>query len=234
VSTSPWRAALRLPRLTYANVAATAALALAAGGGALAIADGTTVINACVKNPDTTSPGKIRIVDAGVACTATETALNWNQEGPPGPAGSPDTPQQVLDKIVQVDGDGSGLDASFLDGINSTGFLRSNGKAVDADKLDGINSTGFLKRAALSNGTIGLSAIAANTCKDVVFGIGAIKVGDVGILNVAPGDALPARLTMNALDVPADGQLNVRICNGTNTASVADSDIKVRWAFIRP
>lgn len=43
-------------------------------------------------------------------------------EGPPGPPGSPDTPQQVLDKIKQVDGSGSGLDADLLDGASSGTF----------------------------------------------------------------------------------------------------------------
>ncbi len=45
-------------------------------------------------------------------------------EGPPGPAGSPDTPQQVLDKILQVDGSGSGLDADRVDGVEADQLLR--------------------------------------------------------------------------------------------------------------
>ena len=36
-------------------------------------------------------------------------------------------------------------DSNLLDGLDSTGFLRSNGKAVDSDKLDGVDSTGFLR-----------------------------------------------------------------------------------------
>src|SRR3954453_4820800 len=116
----PPGASLHLPRLTYANVIATAALGLAVGGGALAIADNSTDINACVRKPDVTHAGAVRIVDAGTVCTAGEHLLTWNQQGiqgEPGPAGSPDTPEQVLEKISQVDGQGSGLDSSFLDGI---------------------------------------------------------------------------------------------------------------------
>jgi hypothetical protein len=230
------------PRLTYANVIATSALVLAAGGGAFALADSPAEISACVRKADVTSPGKPRIVPAGTVCTSSETLLVWNQEGvpgavgptgPTGPQGSPDTPQQVLDKITQVDGDGSGLDASFLDGINSTGFLRTTGKAADADRLDNLNSTAFAKRGASGTGTIGLSAIGANKCADVVFGISAIKVGDAVVVNIASGDALPARLTMTVLDVPVDAKVNVRICNPTTTASVADGDIKVRWYAFR-
>src|SRR4051794_36593526 len=216
---------LRKLRPTYANVAATLALVIAIGGGAIAVASGPDV-SACVKKSTTAQPGAIRIVSQGTACLASEDPLSW--------PGSADTPQDVLDKVVQVDGQGSGLDSSFLDGIDSTGFLRNNGKAVDADLLDGINSSAFVRRGTASGGTIGLSSIAANTCKDVVFGIGSLKVGDIMVLNVAPGDSLPARLQMQPLDVPADGTLNVRICNGTNTASVADSDIKLRWYALRP
>ena len=51
-------------------------------------------------------------------------------EGPQGPAGgngSPDTPAQVLGKLVGVDGQGSGLDADSFDGLNSNQFLRKDG-----------------------------------------------------------------------------------------------------------
>src|SRR3954468_2511227 len=147
-------------------------------------------VNACVS-----STYVVRIRPAG-PCAAGETPATWSVTGPkgdqglPGKDGSPDTPQQVLDKIVQVDGQGSGLDSSFLDGIDSTGFLRSNGKAVDADKLDGLNSTAFVKRGTASGGVIGLSSIAANKCSDVQLGLGSLKVGDIVTLNVAPGDSL--------------------------------------------
>src|SRR3954468_429520 len=200
----------------------------------LASADiaGNTV-NACIGK--TSFVGRIRPT---VDCDpATETQVQWNVTGPqglPGKDGSPDTPQQVLDKIVQVDGQGSGLDSSFLDGIDSTGFLRTTGKAADADKLDGLNSSVFAKRGPSGTGTIGLSAIAANSCRDVVFGISGLQTTDSIVLNVLSGDSLPARLTMMPLDVPTAGQLNVRICNGTSTASLADSDIKIRWTSMRP
>ncbi|MGK0357828.1 MAG: cytoskeletal protein CcmA (bactofilin family) [Bradymonadia bacterium] len=47
-------------------------------------------------------------------------------QGPAGGDGSPDTPPQVLAKVVQVDGPGSGLSADTLDGHNSDAFLRRN------------------------------------------------------------------------------------------------------------
>jgi hypothetical protein len=50
------------------------------------------------------------------------------EQGDTGPAGSPDTPQQVLNKLTQVDGAGSGLDADLFDGLGSTAFqLRVTG-----------------------------------------------------------------------------------------------------------
>lgn len=42
--------------------------------------------------------------------------------GPPGEDGSPDTAQQVLDKLKTVDGSGSGLDADTLDGLDPSAF----------------------------------------------------------------------------------------------------------------
>jgi len=46
--------------------------------------------------------------------------------GAEGGDGSPDSPQQVLAKIVQVDGSGSTLDADLLDGLNSDKFMRTD------------------------------------------------------------------------------------------------------------
>ncbi len=79
--------------------------------------------------------------------------------GPQGPAGaaggdgSPDTPQQVRDKLRQVDGAGSGVDADLLDGRQASAFVRTAadvldrlrtvdgaGSGLDADRLDGLDS----------------------------------------------------------------------------------------------
>jgi hypothetical protein len=50
--------------------------------------------------------------------------------GSTGAQGSPDTPAQVLTKLEQVDGAGSGLDADLLDGLGSSAFLRGSGAIV--------------------------------------------------------------------------------------------------------
>lgn len=53
-------------------------------------------------------------------------------DGAPGEDGSPDTAEQVLDKVKQVDGAASGLEADLLDGVDSAAFTRS-----DCDSLTG-------------------------------------------------------------------------------------------------
>jgi predicted acyltransferase (DUF342 family) len=61
--------------------------------------------------------------------------------GPQGPAGangangSPDTPVQVRDKLTQVDGVGSGVDADLLDGLSSASFLRKDRVVTDLEEM---------------------------------------------------------------------------------------------------
>ncbi|MCU0279804.1 MAG: collagen-like protein [Candidatus Nanopelagicales bacterium] len=64
--------------------------------------------------------------------------------GPTGPDGSPDTPGQVLAKLVTVDGLGSGLDADLLSGTPLSGLQRRGtttacalGQAATAIQADG-------------------------------------------------------------------------------------------------
>lgn len=70
---------------------------------------------------------------------------------------------KFLDRIKEVDGTGSGVDADLLDGLDSSAFWTKNelnnvkirellgqtqgaGSGIDADKLDGLDSTSFLRR----------------------------------------------------------------------------------------
>ncbi|MEN8739220.1 MAG: tail fiber domain-containing protein, partial [Phaeobacter gallaeciensis] len=48
-------------------------------------------------------------------------------QGPAGTDGSPDTATQVLTKLVNVDGSGSGLDADLLDGSHASVFAKLSG-----------------------------------------------------------------------------------------------------------
>lgn len=69
-------------KLLAALLGAAATLAIGSVAGAT-IPDAAGVIHACVKN------GEPRIVDTevGESCKATEQALDWNAQGPPGPIG---------------------------------------------------------------------------------------------------------------------------------------------------
>lgn len=68
--------------------------------------------------------------------------------GPQGPAGSPDTPEDILGKLQQADGAGSGLDADRIDGLDSSAFVPA-GAVVSGRRLvddpgagDGLSRAG--------------------------------------------------------------------------------------------
>jgi hypothetical protein len=74
------------PRVTYANVTATAALVVAVGGVASAAIPGPSgVIHGCYQARN----GSLRIVPAGKRCARSERSIAWNHTGPPGAQGPP-------------------------------------------------------------------------------------------------------------------------------------------------
>ena len=77
------------PRLTYANVVATLALALAMGGGAYAAVGSIPgpggVIHGCYQQQG----GSLRLVRTGKKCSDNENAIAFNQQGRPGRQGAP-------------------------------------------------------------------------------------------------------------------------------------------------
>lgn len=153
-------------------------------------------------------------------------------QGPAGTSGSPDTPPQVLSKLLTVDGDGSGLDASLLDGNDSTAFLKTGGKAADANLLDGVNSTGFVKKSTSSGAGIGLPSIAAHTCNEYDIGMGGVDVGDYVIMRPAAGYAFPAGIVTDVGSVDTAGVVPVRFCNVRAVASADPPDIQIRWLAV--
>lgn len=77
-------------RLTYSNVAATAALVIAMGGTAIANHDQQT-IHGCKSTID----GSVRIVDDPAECEpGPEEEVTWNRQGPQGQQGSQGQPGQ--------------------------------------------------------------------------------------------------------------------------------------------
>jgi hypothetical protein len=137
---------VKLPGITYANVMATIAVFVALGGGAYAATQlpknsvGTGQLKAAAVTPAKLSAASKEALtgapgpagpqgERGAAGPAGEPGAVGRQGpmGEVGPAGSPDTPQQVLEKVKQVDGEGSGLDAELLDGLGASDFARAEG-----------------------------------------------------------------------------------------------------------
>jgi hypothetical protein len=101
--------------LTYANVAATLALLLALGGGVVYAASkirGLDIRADAIKSKHVKD-------DSLTGADVLESSLDAGAL-PQGPPGSPDTAEQVRDKLLTVDGPGSGIDADALDGLDST------------------------------------------------------------------------------------------------------------------
>ena len=149
-------------------------------------------------------------------------------QGATGPAGSPDTGSQILSKLSTVDGSGSGLDASLLDGHDSSYFLSTSGKAADAGLLDGINSTGFARLSTSSSAAIGLPAMAAHTCIDYDLALGGVDPNNVVIVRENNAE-LPDGVLMMSGTVKAAASVHVRFCNVRAVASAADGSIPIRW-----
>lgn len=80
-------------------------------------------------------------------------------QGLTGPAGSPDTPAQVLQKITQVDGADSGLDADLLDGRDSTAFQsRITGTCGQGSAISAVGADGTVTCTAASSHIIQVPA----------------------------------------------------------------------------
>ena len=91
--------------------------------------------------------------------------------GPASQNGSSDSPQQVLDKVKQVDGSGSGLDSDRFDGSDSVDF---------AKKVADITLTDF-----------NFGGIEAGRCVTLSSGLTGPQPGDFVLATVTNGDSLP-------------------------------------------
>jgi hypothetical protein len=131
-------------RLSYANVMATIAVFIALGLGTAWAATGLEknqvkskhigagqVKNSDLGSDSVTSP---KVADGSLL---NEDFANGQlpsgpqgEQGLQGPAGSPDSPQQVREKLSQVDGPGSGLDADTLDGLGSGALVNGSGRLL--------------------------------------------------------------------------------------------------------
>lgn len=133
-------------RLSYANVAATAALALAVGGGTVALGgaiDEEGEIQACFDKKGR-GQGDLRLLVKG-RCAKGERSIAWNQEGPRGPEGPAGT--------VGADGaPGSGAEVdAFTKAESDARFLRTSPRHVVV-RADGTPAeNGQALRAALAS-----------------------------------------------------------------------------------
>ena len=78
-----------MKKIYLRKMAAGAAFVIVAGvvWSYAAIPDAKGVIHGCYSNGGGDNGGRLRVVDSASACRSEETALAWNQSGPPGPTG---------------------------------------------------------------------------------------------------------------------------------------------------
>jgi hypothetical protein len=240
------------------------AVFIALGGGAWAVSgppSTSSTIDACVKKKGK-KKGQLRIVSASTTCKPSERRLTWSSaggatgatgpigpkgdkgdkgdpgakgdQGDPGTSGSADTPVQVLTKLLTVDGSGSGLDASLLDGHDSSYFLPTSGKAADANLLDGLNSSAFPKLSASSSAQISVPSMAVDDCNDYDVTLGGVDPGDVVIVREGDASKLPAGVLMMSGSVQTGNQVHVRFCNVLGSPSAAFNNFTIRWYAFNP
>ena len=117
-------------RISFANVMSVLALFVALGGSAYALKRNSVTSkqlkNNGVKNVDLANDAVTSEKVADGSLLDDDFGAGQLPQGPQGPqglqgpAGSPDTPQQVLDKLKQVDGAGSGLEADSVAGFGAS------------------------------------------------------------------------------------------------------------------
>jgi hypothetical protein len=154
-------------RLTYANVMATIAVFIALGGSSYAAIKlpnnavkarniaANAVTGAKVENRSLTRldfglgqlpQGAVGAQGATGADGSTGPVGPTGARGLTGADGSPDTPAQVLTKLAQVDGPGSGLDADTVDGADASGLQkRVAGTCPAASFINAVASDGTVQ-----------------------------------------------------------------------------------------
>ena len=150
----------------------------------------------------------------GTKCRRGQTALAVNQIGPPGQqgaAGSPDTPEQVLGKLAQVDGAGSGLDADSLDGVGSAGFVGA------ADNAGGGDLTGPFSNLQLAGDAVGPAEITNSLGTQVISYEFDPVEGGPRFLNLTDGTLETTSLAADEFMMPGPG-LIARIAVENETA----------------
>ncbi len=144
--------------------------------------------------PNTVSVGGNTVIDENGRWVGDRGGLQGAQgpRGPQGPAGaeggdgSPDGPEDILEKLAEVDGDESGLDADLLDGLHADRFMRvdqdtgttghlSTDKELRAAQMRFTTGTGTLTWGGNSNGSNGIMMRNRN-----LIGVNSLHIEDPG------------------------------------------------------
>jgi hypothetical protein len=103
--------------------------------------------------------------------------------------------------------------------------------AVGAKTANGVvGNCGDAGTGANITGTIhgDAGAVPAHSCVTTAITVGGATVGDAGMISFTGNVPVPAGLVFSFLKVTSAGNASMRICNPTNSASAAFTDVGVR------
>jgi hypothetical protein len=130
--------------------------------------------------------------------------------GPQGPAGSPDSAAQVLDKVLTVDGAGSGIDADTVDGKQADEFLGATANA-------GGDLTGSYPDPQLAPNSVGANEIVDGTVQ------GELDLTTLRQLGFGAGDTVGGAATDNVMFTSPGGQQLIARCDQPTPGNVGAS-----------
>jgi hypothetical protein len=117
-------------------------------------------------------------------------------------------------------------------GAVGTGKI-SNGAVRSEDLADGSVNVVDMAGANVTDGSINLPAIPANTCNTLDITITGAKPGDVPLLVFQDSDAIPAGLIFEIVKINAENSGRLRICNVATTASTPANGLGNRVITLR-
>jgi hypothetical protein len=128
------------------------------------------------------------------------------------------TAKQALKVAKRAPADNSVTSRKIANGA-VTGIKITNGSVSTAD-FSGADITGAI------NGVAG--AVPANSCTTLAIDLGGAQVGDAAFITFIGNTPAPQGLTFEVIKVSSPNQGTMRLCNPTNIASPAFSDVGVR------